>query len=535
MLEGEDLEKQLAAAVVLTELGLRDAVIVEGLTRLLQQPVAALQQKALAALAGLRPRKALPAMLALVDSRDAGVRVAAAEAVAHFGEDALPAVRERLAAAPAGARRPWEELVGRLGGDSALPTLLASLSPEDLDGARAAILPLRQRLKIADARQRRRVVEQARSFLDGKPGARSAAGRLAAVKALGYAEELATVPALLAIAGRERERSEVREEAVIAVRLALGAGRDPGKPAGGGRGAGKQTRTAAGMLLLLAEKAPAPVARAALYSLVGLPLSAAQVGRVGRLAGHPESERALIAIELSGRTPGAASARALAQVLLQTSERARAEAAAQALGARPEAAPALAGALLATADRDRAEMLSRLLRPQLARLDRAMARKLIARAAVLVETGGPAADPLVHLAGTLDPPALAGALRELAARLRKARKYEQALRVLRVLGRSREGAAEDGLALAVMELTHGLRDQAFVVFGQLADQGVDVVSALRRERSLEERHRYDVGFHFIEHQHPLGEELLADVARVAGRSKLGQMAKAKLRLLSSGP
>ena len=69
-----------------------------------------------------------------------------------------------------------------------------------------------------------------------------------------------------------------------------------------------------------------------------------------------------------------------------------------------------------------------------------------------------------------------------------------------------------------------------MVFGQLADQGVDVTTALRKERSLEERHRYDVGFHFIEQQHPLGEELLTDVARVAGRNKLGQMAKAKLEI-----
>ncbi len=285
----------------------------------------------------------------------------------------------------------------------------------------------------------------------------------------------------------------------------------------------------AAALVSLAEKGPAPLARAALYSLVGLPLAPAQVKRIGRLAAHPESERAQIAIDLCGRTPGPASAEALAAVLLETGERARAEAAAQALGERPEAPAALAGALLETDDRDRAEMFTRLLRPQIAKLDKAWRRKLIARAAALEETGAPAADAVVHLARTLDAKATADALRDLATKLRKSRKPEQALRVLRTLGRSREAAAEDGFQLASLELTHGLRDEAFIVFGQLSETGFDVAAALRKDRALEEKHRYDVGFHFVERQHPLGEEVLSDVVRAAGRSKLGQMARAKLK------
>jgi hypothetical protein len=101
--------------------------------------------------------------------------------------------------------------------------------------------------------------------------------------------------------------------------------------------------------------------------------------------------------------------------------------------------------------------------------------------------------------------------------------------VLRVLGRSREAAPDDGYALAALELTHGLKDEAFTVLAQLADQGYDVGAALRKDRSLEDRHRYDIGFHFIERGHPLGEEALTAVAESAGRGKLGQMARAKLK------
>ena len=145
------------------------------------------------------------------------------------------------------------------------------------------------------------------------------------------------------------------------------------------------------------------------------------------------------------------------------------------------------------------------------KLDKGWQRKLIARAAALEEVGSPAADVVVHLARTLDANGTADALRDLATKLRKARKPEQALRVLRTLGRTREAAAEDGFQLAALELTHGLRDEAFIVFGQLAETGFDVATALRKERALEEKHRYDVGFHFVERQHPLGEEVLTDV------------------------
>jgi hypothetical protein len=98
-----------------------------------------------------------------------------------------------------------------------------------------------------------------------------------------------------------------------------------------------------------------------------------------------------------------------------------------------------------------------------------------------------------------------------------------------VLGRSREAAPDDGYALAALELTHGLRDEAFTVMSQLADQGYDVGKALRKDRSLDDKHRYDIGFHFVERGHPLGEETLNLVAESAGRSKLGQMARATLK------
>jgi hypothetical protein len=44
-------------------------------------------------------------------------------------------------------------------------------------------------------------------------------------------------------------------------------------------------------------------------------------------------------------------------------------------------------------------------------------------------------------------------------------------------------------------------------------------------------HLYYVGFHFAEEGHPIGEELLGEVVKKGGRSKVAKMAKNKLALV----
>jgi hypothetical protein len=143
-------------------------------------------------------------------------------------------------------------------------------------------------------------------------------------------------------------------------------------------------------------------------------------------------------------------------------------------------------------------------------------------------SAAPSAEPLRQVARAVDPAATAKALRALAARLRKAGKLEPALRALRILGRSRDAAPDDGYALASLELVNGLKDEAFLIFRQLLEQGYDVGAAVRKDRALDERHRYEVGFHFVERDHPLGEEVLTAVA-AGGKSKVARMARAKLK------
>jgi HEAT repeat protein len=525
LLASDATERQIAAAIVVGELGLRDPALVSGLVAMAGSGLPPLQRHAAEALGRLAPPKALPALLPLLASRDEGVRRAAATAVSAFGDAALPALRARLGETEGDERRAVEEALARVGGKAAIATLLAGLDTADVEEARAATLAARQRIKDADARERRAYLGEVKHFLGLKKTKASAAATVAALRVLGFLEDESVVPVLLAHATAGKAPPDVREEALIALRfLGRGAAEKGGK-------AGKESKAAAAVaakVMPVAETAPLPTARVALYTLACLPLPGALAARLGKLASHPEAERARLATERLAQMPGPEASRALGQLLQSTRERALAETAATALASRPDAGAVLARALLDAPDPDRAGALARLVRPHLSKVD-AKTTRAIREAALQRLAGGKGPwEPLLHVAREADGAATAEALRSTGAKLRKT-KPERALLALRTLGRGADATPDDGYAWATLELAAGRRDEALTIFGQLAERGFDLAEALRRDRSLDAEARYQIGFHFAERRHPVGEEILSAVAEAAGRTKVGQMARAKLR------
>ena len=69
------------------------------------------------------------------------------------------------------------------------------------------------------------------------------------------------------------------------------------------------------------------------------------------------------------------------------------------------------------------------------------------------------------------------------------------------------------------------------MLGSLLARGYDVSRALKKDRGLDLEQLYYVGFHFSEEGEPLGAELLEEVVKKAGRTKVGKMAKNKLALV----
>src|SRR5450432_261051 len=526
LLASEATERQIAAAIVVGELGLRDPALVSGLVALTASGLPPLQRHAAEALGRLATPKALPHLLPLLGARDEGVRRAAADAVGAFGEAAVPALRARLASAEGDERRAVEEALARVGGEAAISTLLEGLGTASVEEARAATLVARQRIKDADAKEKRAYLADVKRFLGLKKTKASAAATVAALRVLGFLEDGGTVPLLLEHAMGGKRAPEVREEALIALRF---LGRAGGKPAEAARAA-KAAGPVAAKITSIAETAPLPTARAALYTLACLPLPGALAARLGKLAAHPEAERARLATERLAQMPGPEASRALGQLLQATDERALAEAAATALSTRPDAGAVLARAVLDAPDAERAGLLARLLRPHLRALDGKTTRALRVAAIERLAAGAPAPtwEPLLQVAREADPEGTALALREAGAKLRKG-KPERALAALRALGRGANATPDDGYAWATLELGAGRRDEAFTIFGQLTERGFDLAAALRRDRGLDAETRYQIGFHFAERRHPVGEEILSAVAEAGGRTKVGQMARAKLR------
>jgi hypothetical protein len=516
LLSSDAVEKQIAAAIVLGELGLRDKAAIDGLLTLVDSGLPPLQRHALDALTRLDARAALTLAVPLLGARDQGVRTAALAAVVAAGEAAVPAVRARLQEADDDERRTLEAALARLGGKDAFSALMESLNTDGAnpDASRAAILAVRQRIKEAGARERQSYLGQVVRLLDAKKTRASATATAAAVKILGFLEDPGTIKSLLALAAGTKNADVVREEAVIALRFAA---------------RGKTQGRVAQTLLSVAETAPPAVARAALYSMAGIDLPAALVTRLGRLSGHNDPERARLAIERLAQAPTSAAAHALGKILLSTDERSRAEAAGEALAARPDAGPALARALLGAHDADRAWMLVKMLRPHVRKLEARQVRPLLEEALSRIRANKTPWEPFLQVARESDALATAGELRRLTGDLRKARKLDRALVASRALGNSAEALPEDGYALATLELAAGRRDEALTVLAQLADRGFDVAAALRKDRSLDSELRYQIGFHFADKRHPLGEEILFTLAETGGRSKVAQMARAKLR------
>jgi HEAT repeat protein len=553
LLSSTAIEKQIAAAIVLGEIGAKGARAVDGLAAALDSGVGLLQRHALDALARVGAARAVPKILPLLASREEEVRRAAIGAMVSVGEAALPAIRGRMPDAGHEERRSLDAVLAALGGKDAFHVLLEGLASSDAEAAKAATIAVRQRVKDADARQRGGYLAEAERFLDRTTKAKGSPVALAAgVKILGYLEDARAVPTLLGFARSKRNEPGVRQEALIALRFLL-APRE-GQAATGGRAKGAPSLAAAiAVLVEAAEDEDRSLAQTALHTLSSLRLPGSAAKRLEKLVSHPDTERARLALEMVSQQPGEEHTRVLVGVLASTREKRRAEMAAACLVARegpdapgaPGSSPVrddavlpLARALLASEDADRAWLLRSVLRPSAGKVPAGVRKQLLDAALARMARGARNWEPLLAAARDAAPHEAAEALRGLARKVRAA-SPDKALTALRVLCRMEASTDDDRYLLAAAELSRGAHDtrassreadEALRLFGALLERGVDVGSRLRKDRSLELEDLYYLGFHFAERGHALGAELLQAVVDRGGRAKIAKMARSKLAL-----
>lgn len=529
LLRSEALEKRVAAAIVLGEIGVKSAKATLALGDALDSGVPLLQKHALEALAKVGAKRALPKVFPLLVSPSEDVRRAARAAVASVGEEVVGTIRERLNAATHDERRALDAVLADVGGKDAFSILARGLATATGEAATSAAIAVRQRVKDADARTRKAYLAETEKFLAAQAKARGTSAAIAsAIKILGYLEDPRTVPTLLSYATSKTADALVKKEAIIAFRFALQGDRASPK--------------VVDALANAAESEDRTLAQTALHTLGSLALAPDSIQKLRRLLASPDPERVRFVIDLLGRAPGGEAAKMLVDVLTRLDRR-YAEPAVSALEGKEDAAPALARALLETQDRDRAGTLRNLLRPLAKQLPPALRKELLAHATARLAAGERGWEAALDVVRDADPDAVADALRGLAQKFVRARDAEKAQAVLTLLTRGERATPQDKYLLGSLWLqksaldtraTAREADEALRIFAELAEltaKGFDLSRALRKDRNLDLEHLYYVGFHLVERGYGgVGRELLEDVRVRGGRAKVARMARNKLDL-----
>jgi HEAT repeat protein len=528
LLEDESVEKRIAAAIVLGELKVKRAQ--DGLLALLESEVPVLRRHALEALTKIGlPRKLVARLFTLLTANVADVRDAARAAIASYGEEIVGAITERIPQAQPDERRALEAILAELGGKDAFATLLSGLASTEGDTSKQAAVAMRQHVKNAGARDRRSYLTETERFLAKQSKAGAPANVIAAaIKIMGYLEDEKATETLLEYAGDAKQPPAVRQEALIALRFALGQKK-------------ADEKKVVSALLDAAEALDRTLAHTALHTLGSLALPPGMAKRVEKLATHPDFERARFVLEMLGRQKDAEATRVLVHAACSL-ERKRAEIAATALSGREDAVAPLTKALLETKDVDRAWLLRNVLRPSAKKISPALRKQLLEESLERLGDGNRGWEALLDVVRDADADGVATALRALAHKLRKAKNDDKAAAVFGLLCRSDRATDEDRFALASLELARAPKDtrpaarnsdEALKMLSSLVARGFDVGTALRKDKSLDLDALYYVGFHFSELKKPVGEELLAEVVKKGGRTKMGKMAKNKLALLEA--
>lgn len=530
LLSDEDLERRMAAAVVLGALKVKNPGAKTALRALAASGLPMERATAMRALVEIGDKKGLEVFVENLAHKDEAVREAAAAGAIAAGDDAVALLEARAKEALTEERRIIDSVLARLGGRSALSALLDGLLETSPDRAQAAAYEVRKRVKEADKKTKRSYLAELNKFIKKKAvrGDKSALG--AALKIIGYLEDERAIDVLVEHALDESLLPSVREDALIALRFALGTDR--------------QAPEVAAALLDLAEHDDRRLAQTAIDTLANLELGKKSTSKLARIAMEREFRAARFAIEKLKAQGDKAAVEALAKIVVDGPIK-KAEIAAEALetsdalSAQASVVTTLVSGLCDADHSERSRILGGVLSSVKGKLTAAHKKKLAGALASKIADGVSGYESVLKLLKDLDADLAATTLRDLAADFKKRRKSDKAEAVLGLLSHVGGASAEDKFKLAMIELKKSrldtspnsrARDPAIKTLTELLDEGADVGALLKKERGLELEAKYYLGFHFIEDDWPIGEELLDEVVEKGGRKKIARMAKNKRAL-----
>ncbi len=533
MLEDERPDRQVAAALVLAELGVKDKSAVEALGRCLVWDDPVLQMAALEALGGVKTASVAALLVPLLDVKDPQVQARATEMLVATGKRAVGAMCKALGDSPPARKKALVNLLAPVRDAKVLDSLLALL--DDNEVGDHTVWALRQELEGMTAAQIKELRTRLLALIkEGKKEEANPLGLARRVRLLGYEKSAALTKTLLPFTGAAY---------ALPVRLAALAGlRRP-------LSAGRSTDAAFQALAAIAQEEGEPaLARAAVDTMAGLDPGKKGRPLLSKLADSPHADVQAYALKALGQGEGAKVTRRLLDPLAGEDPAAR-RAATEALSTMSGAGPALVKELASCKEAGHLLTLCRVLRPHVDGLKPADRKALASGAVTKLEELAADADPLLRLVASGIPEPFAEAMFARAKVHTKAGRHGEALDLLERLDRM--GRLDDdgrfaaflaglGSMASRKSLARASRgtDRALRHLTTLVASGKPVATRLLKAKAVSDEDLFYLGFNYAESkdemEQELGAELLEHLVEKSPRSKLGKSARNKLRLTGLG-
>jgi HEAT repeat protein len=520
LLESESTpEVRSAAAVVLGELGGRDAEVSRALCTHLGDPDPGLRLQLIRAVGKLRVEAALPQLLERIKAGGAEAEESA-KAAARLGAKGVRGLQELLHKVVPGVRKYIAAALAAAGGSA--DSAAAVLIDPDAGVVEAAARTLMAQLPTMTAGQRAALLVQLLEIAGDKKHPLSPASSLAVVRLLGMMESEKAAGPLW-----DRILSPHPVEVRVAALQGLGHWSSASK---------EQLKR----LFACASDKDFRIAAPAMVLLNRLPATDKALPEWLALLEAPDVAVRKMALEKVGDRDTKEVAEKLMQQLRHPDRNLR-DAALARLVKLEHGREALTDALLAADNPDRAWQLARAEVGFVKNYPPAWRDRVFSEASTYLEYGDRRADALLFLLREADPADLRARLEETAVSRRKKKAYEKALLYLRILARdpalgfsTRLELASCGLKVSAHDLSPDARaaDPCLQQFSHLAQQEEDQLFAeLEKIKWLEPEELYYLGFHLAEQdsrQRKLAVKVLQLVVQRSPRSKTGQAAKSKI-------
>ena len=524
------IERRSAALLVLGALKLDDEAVLEAVRRALENGNIILQDYALRYCEEVRPKACIPWLLPLLQDNEKETAERAVRLLSGFG----PAVVRPLLQQAKTANRTWfmqaAQVLCAVRGKAAWQGLLQLLLVGDTEVNKTICDLVATTLRELDEKEQEVLYGEVNAFATTLNPQEHRVATISALRLLGTLGRPQARKWLIGFIGSEQHHS-VRFHALVALLHCL-RGQDLHKA--------ELTR----LLPLLEEKDFSDTVRLTLDLLEAHELSEEYQPILARLLESPHGAVQKFALRKMGEFDSPAVVRTLVQQL-DDQDTARRDAAARSLRKIPTARTALTKEFLACEDPSKAWVIAEILPVYEGKWRRDTLDEVWERLATALEAEERIVGAYLHFLKQVDPEYAYTQFATRGDKLKKAKKYKEAVRFLSPLKEFPTWTAEDRFALAVAQLklhSHDVvsapsrHDPALDLFAELyRSSAFPVFETLKKEKGLDPEDLFYLGFRFAEgtsEVRSLGEDVLEFLAEKYPRAKVGKNAKNKLKLLN---